>query len=88
MNEEQQEQKPAMFLTTVGEQTPVILCEKHAKTFEQTMIVCDVPHTIIELDDDEDTPKHCHACDLVVAKEYAKMVEQAHAPKIVLPGEF
>ena len=82
----EQEKKP-MFLTTFAEQDPVIMCEKHAKVFEETMVIAGVPHTIIELDE-EDAPTHCHACDLVVAKNYAQMVEQAHAPKIVLPGEF
>jgi hypothetical protein len=82
----EQEKKP-MFLTTFAEQAPVIMCEKHARVFEETMIIADVPHTIIELDEEE-APKHCHACDLVVAKNYAKMVEQANQPKIILPGEF
>lgn len=83
----EQEKKP-MFLTTFAEQAPVIMCEKHARVFEETMMIADIPHTIIELDEDEDTPKHCHACDLVVAKNYAKMVEEAHSPKIILPGEY
>ena len=75
------------FLVTVGEETPYIMCERHAQVFEKAMIVNDVPHTIIELDE-EDAPKHCHACDLVVAKDYVKRVEAANTPKIILPGEF
>ena len=79
------EEKKIMFLTTAGEQQPVIMCEKHAQAFEAVMIAGEIPHTIIELDE-EDAPEHCHACDLVVAKEYAKMVEKANAPKIILPN--
>jgi len=75
------------FLTTVGEQPPVIMCEKHAKVFEMAMLANDIPHTIYELDDD-DGPYYCHVCDLQVAKAYAKQVEEAAQPKIVLPGEF
>lgn len=75
------------FLTTVGEHPPVIMCERHAQVFEQTMITADVPHTIYELDDD-DGPYYCHACDLVVAKDYARRVEEQNQPRIILPGEF
>lgn len=76
------------FLATVGEQTPTILCERHAKIFEIAMMANEIPHTIYELED-EDGPYYCHACDLQVAKDYVKRVEeQASTPKIVLPGEF
>jgi hypothetical protein len=75
------------FLTTVGEHPPVIMCEKHAQVFEQTMMVNEIPHTIYELDD-EDGPYYCHACDLQVAKAYAKRVEEAAQPKIIIPGEY
>jgi hypothetical protein len=73
------------FLVTIGEETPYIMCERHAQVFEKAMMIHAVPHTIIELDE-EDAPKHCHACDLVVAKEYAKRVDDQK--RIILPGEF
>jgi hypothetical protein len=75
------------FLVTVGDRPPTIMCEKHAKVFEQTMMVNEIPHTIYELEDD-DGLYYCHACDLQVAKAYAKQVEDANQPTIVLPGEF
>jgi hypothetical protein len=80
-------EKTGRFLTTVGEQPPVILCERHAQVFEIAMVSNDIPHTIYELDDD-DGPYYCHACDLQVAKDYVKRRDQANAPKIILPGEF
>lgn len=80
-------EKNGRFLTTVGEQPPVILCEEHAKVFEMAMLANDIPHTIYEFDDDEEA-QYCQACDLQVAKNYAKQVEAANTPKIVMPGEF
>ena len=80
-------EKTGRFLATVADQPPVVLCEKHAQTFETTMLVNDIPHTIYEFDD-EDESQYCQACDLQVAKEYAKRVEEANQPKIILPGEF
>ena len=74
------------ILVSAGENAPSIMCERHAQAFEAIMIEKDVPHTILELDE-EDTPKHCHACDLVVAKEYAERVRQAQ-PKIIISGEY
>lgn len=84
-------EKTGRFLTTVGEQPPVILCEKHAQVFEIAMVSNDIPHTIYEFDD-EDESQYCQACDLQVAKAYVKRVEEAQAendqPRIILPGEF
>jgi hypothetical protein len=80
-------EKTGRFLTTVGDQPPVIMCEKHAKVFELAMLANDIAHTIYEFDD-EDESQYCQACDLQVAKAYAKQVEEASQPKIVLPGEF
>lgn len=72
------------FLCSVDDNTS-ILCEKHAKVFEQVALEAGVPHTIYELDED-DGPYHCHACDLVVAKDYARRVEEQNsAPRIILP---
>lgn len=78
--------KEARFLCSIEDNT-VILCEKHAKIFEAMAMTANVPHTIIELEE-EDAPKYCHSCDLQVAKAYAKQVEEANTPKIILPGEF
>ena len=82
-------EKTGRFLATVADQTPVVLCEEHAKIFEMTMMVNDIPHTIYEFDDEEPS-QYCQACDLQVAKDYVKRVEeqQANQPKIILPGEF
>jgi hypothetical protein len=74
------------FLVTAGANTPVIMCEPHAQAFEAIMIERAVPHTILELEV-EDTPKHCHACDLVIAKDYAERMKQAQ-PRIIIPGEY
>ena len=80
-------EKYGRYLTAVGERAPAILCERHAKIFEETMLTAQVPHTIYELEDD-DGPYYCHACDLQVAKDYVKRREEASEPKIILPGEF
>ena len=86
-------EKNGKYLTAVGERAPAILCEKHAKVFEDTMITAQVPHTIYELEE-EDGPYYCHACDLKVAQEYvAKQQEEVakakkHQPRIILPGEY
>lgn len=81
-------EKTGRFLVTVGDQPPLIMCEEHAKIFETTAMVAEVPHTIYEFDD-EDESQYCQACDLKVAKEYVKRVEERDStPRIVLPGEF
>lgn len=80
-------EKNGRYLTAVGERAPAILCERHAKIFEETMLTAAVPHTIYELEDD-DGPYYCHACDLQVAKDYVKRREEESKPKIILPGEF
>ena len=81
-------EKNGQYLTAIGERAPAILCEKHAKIFEETMLTAAVPHTIYELDDD-DGPYYCHACDLQKAKDYVeRREEQANQPRIILPGEF
>jgi hypothetical protein len=80
-------EKNGRYLTAIGERSPAILCENHAKIFEETMLTAQVPHTIYELEDD-DGPYYCHACDLQKAKDYVKRREEAATPKIILPGEF
>jgi len=78
-------EKTGRYLTTVGDQPPVILCERHAQVFEIAITANDIPHTIYEFDD-EDPSQYCQACDLVVAKEYAQRVNEQS--RIILPGEF
>jgi len=81
-------EKTGRFLVGIGEQPPLIMCERHAQVFEQTALVANVPHTIYEFDE-EDESQYCQACDLKVAKEYVKRVEERDSqPKIILPGEF
>lgn len=81
-------EKTGRFLATVGDQAPTVLCEKHAQVFELAMGVNDIPHTIYEFDDETES-QHCQACDLQVAKDYVKRVEEAESqPKIILPGEY
>jgi hypothetical protein len=80
-------EKTGRFLTTVGEQTPVIMCERHAQVFEMAMTANNILHTIYEFDD-EDESQYCHACDLQVAKAYARRVEEQNQPRIIMPGEF
>jgi hypothetical protein len=54
-----------LFLTTIGEEAPIIMCELHARTFEQIMIAGNVPHTIYELDDEDAAASKCQACNLL-----------------------
>ena len=46
------------YLVTVAEHTPSILCEKHARAFEQHFIAEAIAHTIYEMDED-DEHYHC-----------------------------
>jgi hypothetical protein len=68
------------FLTTVGENTPVIMCEKHAQIFEKMMMVNEIPHTIYEMDDSLEEYK-CQACNLI-----PDIID--NQPRIILPGEY
>ena len=78
-------EKTGRFLATVGDQPPVIMCEKHAQIFEMAAVLNSIPHTIYEFDD-EDESQYCQACDLKVAKEYVQRVEAENTPKIILPS--
>ena len=80
-------EKTGRYLTAIDQQPPLIMCELHARAFEGMMIANAIPHTIYEFDD-EDKSKHCHACDLQVAKAYARRVELENQPRIIIPGEF
>lgn len=80
-------EKTGRFLAGAGEQPPVIMCERHTKVFESAMTAANVPHTIYEFDD-EDPSQYCQACDLQVAKAYAKKIAADAQPRIIVPGEF
>ena len=76
------------YLVTTGENTPSILCEKHARAFEQHFMEANIEHTIYEMDEDDEL-YHCHACKLVETNAHVKQLqEEANRPKIILPGEF
>jgi hypothetical protein len=61
------------------EQNTMILCEKHAKTFELAAMTAATPHTIIELEDEDAIGIKCHACNLQ---------DELTRPKLIMPGEF
>tara|TARA_R110000868_G_scaffold300972_1_gene561416 strand:- start:265 stop:483 length:219 start_codon:yes stop_codon:yes gene_type:complete len=46
------------------EENAMMLCEKHTKIFEITAMTAGVPHTIMELEDDDAETVTCHACNL------------------------
>lgn len=64
-----------MYFTMVGNKSPTIMCEKHARAFEQLMMLHDIPHTIYELEDGEEL--ECQACDLH---------HELNRPRIILPN--
>jgi len=70
------------YLTTVGENAPVIMCEKHAKMFEKMMMIAEVPHTIYEMEDEDSLDLECQACNL------KKTVDEMYRPKIILTGNY
>jgi len=69
------------YLVMAGE-VPTVMCEEHAKMFEQMMLAGDLPHTIIEMEDDEAINAVCQVCELKETKD------ELSRPKIILPGEF
>ena len=73
MNEEINEPK---FLVSTNDNPPVIMCEKHAQTFEKVMTIASIPHTIYELED-EDNDRKCQACNL-----WADVID--NQPRIIL----
>jgi hypothetical protein len=72
---------PTLFLIQAGDVT-TILCEDHAKVFEQTMMVAGLPHTIIELEDSDTGGHECHACNL------KETIDEMSRPKIIMPGDY
>jgi len=71
----------AMYLVMAGE-IPTIMCEEHAKIFEKTMMVANLPHTIIEMEDEEAETAVCQVCELKEIKD------DLSTPKLILPGDF
>ena len=67
-----------MFICAI-EQNTMILCEKHAKAFEQAAMLANTPHTIYELEDEDAIDAVFHACDLQ---------DELTRPKIIMPGDF
>jgi hypothetical protein len=68
-------EKEPMYFTMLMDRSPAIMCENHARAFEQVMIAHDIPHTIYELEDDDE--HECHACNL----QY-----ELTKPRIILPN--
>jgi len=64
-----------MFICAIEENT-MILCEKHAKAFEQAAMIAVTPHTIYEMEDEDAASAVCHACDLH---------NELTRPRIILP---
>jgi len=64
-----------MFICAIEENT-MILCEKHAKAFEQAAMIAVTPHTIYEMEDEDAASAVCHACDLQ---------DELTRPRIILP---
>lgn len=52
-----------MFICSIEENT-MILCEEHSKIFELAAIAAGTPHTIYELDDEDQKEVTCMACNL------------------------
>lgn len=63
-------------------EVPTIMCEEHAKMFEKMMMTGNLPHTIIEMEDEESLNSVCQVCELKETKD------ELIRPKIILPGEF
>jgi hypothetical protein len=64
-----------MFICAI-EQNTMILCEKHAKAFEQAAMIAATPHTIYEMEDEDAVSAVCHACNLQ---------DELTRPRIILP---
>lgn len=67
------------YLVIAGD-VPTIMCEEHAKMFEKMMIVSELPHTIIEMEDEDSVDSVCQVCELKETKD------ELSRPKIILPN--
>jgi len=65
------------YLVMAGD-VPTIMCEEHAQMFEKMMMVGEIPHTIIEMEDEEAETAICQVCELKETKE------ELARPKIIL----
>lgn len=66
------------YLVIAGD-VPTIMCEEHAKMFEKMMLVSELPHTIIEMEDEDAVDAVCQVCELKETKD------ELSRPKIILP---
>jgi hypothetical protein len=73
-----EDKKEPKFLCTIN-QRAMIMCERHAREFERTLISNSIPHTIYELEDEDAEEMECQACDLK---------NELERPRFILPGEF
>jgi hypothetical protein len=64
-----------LFICAIEGNT-MILCEKHAKSFELAAITAETPHTIIEMEDEDQDGHKCMACNLQ---------DELTRPRIILP---
>ena len=53
----------SLFVCAIEDNT-MILCEKHSKAFELAGTIAGTPHTIIEMETEDQAGHHCHACAL------------------------
>jgi len=65
----------ALYICAIEDNT-MILCERHAKAFERAALLAETPHTIVELEDEDNEHMICHACDLQA---------ELTRPKIIIP---
>ena len=66
----------SLFVCAIEENT-MILCEKHSKAFELAGTIAGTPHTIIEMEAEDQDGHHCHACNLE---------DELTRPRIILPN--
>jgi len=64
-----------MFICAIEDNT-MVMCERHAQAFEAAALHAKTPHTIYELDDEDQIGIKCHACDLQ---------DELTRPRIILP---
>jgi hypothetical protein len=67
------------YLVIAGD-VPTIMCEEHAKMFEKMMLIAELPHTIIEMEDEDAVNRVCQVCELKETKD------ELSRPKIILPN--
>lgn len=70
------DEKEPLFLCIINERA-MIMCERHARTFEKALSSNSIPHTIYELDDEDNEQRHCQACGLK---------DELEQPRIILPN--